>query len=162
MKKNKVNVYDTISKCHKEIKVNDKVRSGYNRSKWNIADNDESFYKHETQFSSLIGGKDGAYENFREFITEENIVEKEVAHRMLVEKLYECLNFLPKSERELIDLLYYERKTERECAKRYGVSQKNINKKKHKILDRLNKLLKEQGIEGYQSGCFFPYTSGRK
>ena len=48
MKKNKVNVYDTISKCYKEIKVNDKVRSGYNRSKWNIADNDESFYKHET------------------------------------------------------------------------------------------------------------------
>ncbi len=95
MKKNKVNVYDTVSKRYKEIEVSDKVRLGYNRSKWNIADNDESFYKHETQFSSLIG-KDGAYENFREFVTEENIVEKEAIHRMLVEKLYECLNFFAK------------------------------------------------------------------
>ena len=44
----------------------------------------------------------GAFENFREFITEYDDVEKKSAHKMLVEKLYDCLIFLPESERELM------------------------------------------------------------
>ena len=47
----------------------------------------------------------GAFENFREFITEYDDVEKKSAHKMLVEKLYDCLIFLPESERELIEML---------------------------------------------------------
>ena len=68
MKKNTVCVYDTISKSYVEVEVSCEVYTQYNRTKWAIENNNSSFYNHEIQFSALIGGKDGAFENFREFI----------------------------------------------------------------------------------------------
>lgn len=112
MKKSTVRVYDTISKKYVDVKVNEEICTYYNRSQWNMDDNDESFYKHEIQFSALIGGNDGAFENFREFIID-NSVEKEVINKILIEKLYDCLNLLSVSDRELIDLLYFEAKTDK-------------------------------------------------
>lgn len=142
MKKNTVRVYDTISKKIVEVEVSDEVRTHYNRTQWNIDDNNGSFYKHEIQFSALIGGHENAFENFREFMTDYN-VEKETDCKMFVEKLYSCLELLSESDRELIIMLYFENKTERECAEIYGINQKNINKKKARILCRLNKFLKK-------------------
>ena len=54
-----------------------------------------------------------------------------------------ALFFLPKNDRKLIEMLYFENMTERECAEFYGISQKNINKKKTNILCKLNKLLEK-------------------
>lgn len=142
MKKNTVRVYDTISKKIVEVEVSDEIRTHYNRTQWNIDDNNESFYKHEIQFSALIGANENAFENFREFITDYS-VEKETDHKMFIEKLYKSLELLSESDRELIKMLYLENMTERECAEFYGISQKNINKKKAKILCKLNKLLEK-------------------
>lgn len=142
MKKNTVRVYDTISKKVVEVEVSDEVRTHYNRTQWNIDDNNESFYKHEIQFSALIGGYENAFENFKEFMTNYDI-ENETDRKMYIERLYNCIELLSGSERELIIMLYFENKTERECAEFYGISQKNINKKKSKILYKLNKLLKK-------------------
>ncbi len=142
MKKNTVRVYDTISKKIVEVEVSNEVRTHYNRTQWNIDDNNESFYKHEIQFSALIGGHENAFENFREFKSDYN-VEKETDRKMFIERLYNCLELLSESERELIVMLYFENKTERECAEFYGINQKNINKKKVRILCKLNKLLKK-------------------
>lgn len=144
MKKNTVCVYDTISKSYVEVEVSCEVYTQYNRTKWAIENNNSSFYNHEIQFSALIGGKDGAFENFREFITEYDDIEKKAAHKMLVEKLYDCLIFLPESERELIEMLYFENKTERECAEILCTTQQNVHKKKKKILCKLNKLLEKE------------------
>ena len=141
MKKNTVRVYDTILKKIVEVEVSDKVRTHYNRTQWNIDDNDESFYKHEIQFSALIGGHKNAFENFREFMTDYD-VEEESDHKMLIEKLYSSLDFLSKSERDLIIMLFYENKTERECAKILCTSQQNVHKNKKLILCKLHKLLK--------------------
>lgn len=142
MKKNTVCVYDTISKKVVDVEVNDEVRTHYNRTQWNIDDNDESFFKHEIQFSALIGGHENAFENFREFILDYDI-EKETDRKIFTERLYICLKLLSESERDLIIMLFFENKTERECAEFYGVNQKNINKKKTKILCKLNKLLEK-------------------
>ena len=142
MKKNTVRVFDTISKKIVEVEVSDEVRTHYNRTQWNIDDNNESFYKHEIQFSALIGGYENAFENFKEFMNDYD-VEKETDRKMFIEKLYNCLELLSGSERELIIMLYFENKTERECAEFYGINQKNINKKKTRILYKLNKLLKK-------------------
>lgn len=142
MKKNTVRVFDTISKKVVEVEVSDEVRTHYNRTQWNIDDNNESFYKHEIQFSALIGGYENAFENFNEFMIDYD-VENETDRKMFIEKLYNCLELLSGSERELIIMLYFENKTERECAEFYGINQKNINKKKVKILYKLNKLLKK-------------------
>ena len=50
MSKNIVSVYDTITKRYVEIEVSEKICTSYNRTQWNIDDNDKSFYKHEIQF----------------------------------------------------------------------------------------------------------------
>ena len=142
MKKNTVRVYDTMSKKYVDVEVSEEVRIHYNRTQWNIDDNNESFQHHEIQFSALIGGKDGTFENFREFINEHEDVEKKAVHKVLVERLYDCLIFLPQSDRELIEMLYFENMTERECAEILCVSQQNLHKKKQRVLFKLNKLLK--------------------
>ena len=141
MKKNTVRVYDTISKKVVEVEVNDEVRTHYNRTQWNIDDNDESFYKHEIQFSALIGGHENVFENFREFMTDYD-VEEESDRKMLIKELYSSLDFLSQSERDLIKMLFYENKTERECAKILCTSQQNVHKNKKLILCKLHKLLK--------------------
>ena len=134
-------VYDTISKKVVEVEVSDEVRTHYNRTQWNIDDNNESFYKHEIQFSALIGGHENAFENFKEFKTDYN-VETETDRKMFIEKLYNNLELLSKAERELIVMLYFENKTESECASLMYTTQQNINKKKSNILCKLHKLLK--------------------
>ena len=42
MSKNTLRVYDTIAKKYVEVEVSENVRVGYNRSQWNIDDNDKS------------------------------------------------------------------------------------------------------------------------
>ena len=93
--------FDTISKKVVEVEVSDEVRTHYNRTQWNIDDNNESFYKHEIQFSALIGGYENAFENFKEFMIDYD-VENETDRKMFIEKLYNCLELLSGSERELI------------------------------------------------------------
>lgn len=141
MKKNKVHVYDTISKKFVEFEVSDEVYTHFKRTKWAIENNNSSFYEHEIQFSALIGGHENAFENFKEFRTDYN-VEEETDRKILVENLYDCLDLLSKSERNLIIMLYFENKTERECAEILCTSQQNMHKKKMMILYKLNKLLK--------------------
>ena len=65
MSKNIVSVYDTITKRYVEIEVSEKIRTYYNRTQWNIDDNNKSFYKHEIQFSALKGNINGELENFQ-------------------------------------------------------------------------------------------------
>lgn len=144
MSKNIVSVYDTITKRYVEIEVSEKIRTYYNRTQWNIDDNNKSFYKHEIQFSALKGNINGELENFQEFRTENDDVERRVIQNIKFEKLYSCLNELSDDERRLIFAIYFENKTENEVAFFLHTTQQNINKKKRRILCKLNKLLKSQ------------------
>ena len=144
MSKNIVSVYDTITKRYVEIEVSEKIRTYYNRTQWNIDDNNKSFYKHEIQFSALKGNINGELENFQEFRTENDDVERRVIQNIKFEKLYSCLNELSEDERRLIFAIYFENKTENEVACFLHTTQQNINKKKRRILCKLNKLLKPQ------------------
>lgn len=144
MSKNIVSVYDTITKRYVEIEVSEKIRTYYNRTQWNIDDNNKSFYKHEIQFSALKENINGEFENFQEFRTENDDVERRVIQNIKFEKLYSCLNELSEDERRLIFAIYFENKTENEVAYFLHTTQQNINKKKRRILCKLNKLLKLQ------------------
>lgn len=144
MSKNIVSVYDTITKRYVEIEVSEKICTSYNRTQWNIDDNDKSFYKHEIQFSALKGNIDGELENFHELHTENDAVEKSVIQNIEFGRLYKCLDKLTDDERRLIAMIYFENKTEAECASLLHTTQQNINKKKRRILCKLNKLLKLQ------------------
>ena len=144
MNKNTVRVYDTIAKKYVEVKVTDEVYTYYKRTGWAIENNDKSFYEHEIQFSMLKGNIDGSLENFHEFRTENDVVEKRVIQNIEFGRLYKCLDKLSDDERKLVTMIYFENKTEAECASLLYTTQQNIHKKKHKILCKLNKLLRTQ------------------
>lgn len=143
MDKKMVRIYDTISKKIVDVEVSDEVYTQYNRTQWGIENNNKSFYKHEIQFSALKCGKDNEFENFKEFI-KEKYTEEEAVHKMLVAKLYDCLNFLSEKDHKLIEMLFFDRMTERECAEILCTTQQNVHKKKMRILCRLYKLLKSE------------------
>lgn len=141
MKKNTVRVYDTITKKIVEVDVSEEVYTNFKRTKWTIENNNSSFYDHEIQFSALIGGHENAFENFKEFKNSFD-VEEETDRKIFIERLYSCLRLLSESERDLIIMLFFENKTERECAKILCTSQQNIHKNKKSILCKLYILLK--------------------
>lgn len=143
MKNRTVRVYDTATGEVIEIKVSQDIYDEYTRTCWNIHDNNESFFAHEIQFSQLIGGNDGAFENFGEFITEQDPTFDEAVKNMYIEKVLEAVKKLKRSERELIRMIYFENMSEHDCARHYGISCKNINKKKVRILSKLYKLIKK-------------------
>ena len=144
MDKKMIRVYDTITKKYVDVEVNEDFLKEYNRSQWRIDDNDKSFYKHEIQFSLLKLGLSDDPNTFIEFRTPGDMVEQNAIELSYIRKLRDCLNNLPREDRDLIILLFFCGKTERECASIYGISQKNINKKKNRILCTLYKLLQKE------------------
>ena len=77
------------------------------------------------------------------FIADNQInVEEETVQNIMLEKLQCALSKLSAEELLLIDLLYSQTKSEHETASILGISQKAVNKKKHKLLGRLKKIYK--------------------
>ena len=130
-----IKVYDTISKELVDVEVSDDVYVHFNRTKWNIEDNNASFYKHEIQFSQLLDELDFS-------LLIDNATEERAIDDVLIEKMMKALKTLPGKDMELINFLYYEHFSESKCAEIIGTTQQNISKKKHRILYKLNKLLK--------------------
>ncbi len=137
----KIHVYDTTTNSIVEIEVSENIAKEYKRTKWLIEKNDSSFYEHQIQFSQLVGGDDGAFENFKEFVIDNDPTYDTAIKRSEIERLLKALGKLKPYERELIEMIYFDELSERDCALHYGISQKNINKKKERILVKLNKLL---------------------
>lgn len=96
-------VFNTVTRKEETITVSKEVYLAYKRSHWNEEKDDQSFYKHEIQLSSLIGGDDNAYENFREFISEEMNPACLVEAVEAKQTLEQALKQLDQSERELIE-----------------------------------------------------------
>lgn len=68
-------------------------------------------------------------------------IEEQVAYKLLLDKLHNCLSLLTEEEQELIYALFFGEKTEREWAAETGIPQKTINNRKRKILLKLKALL---------------------
>ena len=82
-----LNVYNTMTGQYELIQVTKEVFQTYRRTKWNIEDSTERFFKHETQMSSLIGGENEGYERFHEFIDYENTPENQAIEEMVFQSL---------------------------------------------------------------------------
>ena len=142
-KKYTLTVYNTVTHRNEEIEVTREVYHAYRRTEWGIENNDASFFAHEIQMSGLIGGEDGAYENFKEFIDTENIPDNTVLKIVEIEALRKAISVLPDADKALIRALFYDGLTEQEYAAQVGISQQMINRKKQRILNFLKKLLSE-------------------
>lgn len=69
-------------------------------------------------------------------------VEDTAITNVLAEKLHHCLAQLPTEDRSLLRALYFEGLGERKYAEHLGISQKAVNKKRHKALAQLRDLMK--------------------
>ena len=134
-----VKVYNTISNQFEDVAVTKEVYDTYRRTEWNIKDNNESFYEHEIQMSGLIGGEDDGYENFREFVDEENTPERNIVYAEIKKALLESVAELAEEERALVHALYWQGLSEREYSRRSGIPQRTINHRKMYILEKIRK-----------------------
>ena len=141
MNKKKVKVYNTFTGKVVDVEVTQEVYDEYMRTAWNIHDNNESFYDHEIQFSMLIGGEDGAFENFHEFITDDDPTAGSALSKAAFNEVMAAVAKLKKADRELIHLIYFCEYTEQEYADLLGTTQQNIHKKKKRILANIYKLM---------------------
>ena len=140
-----LNVYNTMTGQYELIQVTKEVFQAYRRTKWNIEDSTERFFKHETQMSALIGGENEGYERFHEFIDYENTPENQAIEEMVFQSLRNVLDLLPPKDYELVYELYFKNRTERECAQRLGMSQQAIHERKKRILKKIKNNLDEEG-----------------
>lgn len=67
-------------------------------------------------------------------VDEEQYVEEIVEKNTLLDKLNTCLPMLSVEEREIIQMIFFEELTEREVAKKQGISQVAVHKRKQRIL----------------------------
>ena len=70
-------------------------------------------------------------------------VEDAVITRMMAEKLHDCLTVLTQAERKLIFQRYWEGRSQRELAEKYGTSQQVISYREKQIRAKLKKLLEK-------------------
>jgi len=70
-------------------------------------------------------------------------VEDATIAKVMAEKLHRCLGLLPEAEHKLLRALYFEEKSEREYAQTLGITQKAVNKRRHKALAQLKILMKK-------------------
>lgn len=89
-----------------------------------------------------------SYENLDDGLSAEDIipdtsvdVEETTINNVMIGELRKILTTLSKDELELIEHLVYEEKSEREVAKKYGISHTALGKRWDKLCDKLRKLL---------------------
>ncbi len=77
-------------------------------------------------------------------VDEEQDVEEIVEKKMLLDKLKNCLLLLSVEERALIQMIFFEELTEREIARKQGISQVAVHKKKQRILNKIKEYFEMQ------------------
>ena len=70
------------------------------------------------------------------------LVDEIVEDKLMLDMLFVALAELTDDERGLIDALFFDEKSEREVSHDIGISSVAIHKRKHKILNKLQKFLK--------------------
>lgn len=71
----------------------------------------------------------------------ENTPDSTVPEKLQAEELRRILTQLSEADRQLIQAIYFDGLTEQKYADQLGIAQQVINRKKHRILKKLKKLL---------------------
>ncbi len=94
----------------------------------------------EVSYQALDSEDMNGEEIIRDIYTD---VESEAITHVLLIKLRKALRQLTEMELELINTLYFEETSEREYAAVLGISQRGLNKRRHKVLDKLRMLIEK-------------------
>lgn len=123
------------------VEVTREVYDAYYSVERHVRTLDEKDERNGTvQYSNLDTKEILGVEMLRDLTAEP--VEDEALLRILAERLHQCLSLLPVSDQQLIQAIYFEELSEREYARQVGLSQKGVNKRKHKILKKLREMVK--------------------
>lgn len=108
---------------------------------------EQTIIDQEEQQIRLIPSREDSFERLQAEhklpADEQADVETIVLSRMMMQQLHEAIRSLQEEERYLIIQLFYAERSERELAAELGLSQKAINKRRHKILEKLKKFLEK-------------------
>lgn len=85
---------------------------------------------------------DALYEENEYEFPDKTDVASDVEKKMMIEKLHEALLELDKIDRTIMEM-YRENHTETEIGKVIGMSQRGVNKRKHKVILKLRSRLKD-------------------
>ena len=80
-------------------------------------------------------------DNQRQFSDDSESVESVVQMNDEIDKLHNALNQLSADEWAIIKMLFYDEMSERDTAKVLGISQVAVNKRKHRILKKLKRII---------------------
>lgn len=80
-------------------------------------------------------------EDNKQFTDETENIEECVIKKIMCEKLHLCLQALETSERELIQVLFFQELSERQFSEKTGIPQKTINDRRHRIIAKLKKMM---------------------
>lgn len=108
---------------------------------------EQTIIDREAQQIQVIPSREDSYERLLEEhnlpADEQTDIETIVLSKMMQQQLHEAIRSLQEEERYLIIQLFYAERSERELAAELGLSQKAINKRRHKILEKLKKFLEK-------------------
>lgn len=68
-------------------------------------------------------------------------VEALVIDALMIERIKECLVSLGEEEKEIVRVLFYDNRSEREAAAIWGISQPAVHKRKNRVLTQLRGML---------------------
>lgn len=100
----------------------------------------------EEEQIKTIPSREDSYERLLEvdiqFLDDGEKVEDQVIQKIQCEMLHKALSFLSEEEQNLIRLLFFEERTEREVAEAMGIYRNAVHKQKKRILRKLKNILK--------------------
>ena len=117
------------------VPVSEEVYRVYKQSQWRESNRRRAVNERERSLEQVEEG--GVH-----ITSQEKLVEQIVEDKLLFEMLLKALETLTEDERFLIDEIYFQEKSERDLARETNVSNVSINKKHHKIIKKLKKLIK--------------------
>ncbi|MCL2299903.1 MAG: sigma-70 family RNA polymerase sigma factor [Firmicutes bacterium] len=136
-----LSVYNAITGQTENIEVNEAVYKEYRRGNWSIDNSDRRFHNHETPFTELKGGLDSAYENFDEFRSDQDNPERLAIEKLTRQELQQAWSRLADGERELLQALFIEGKSERQTAVALGLPYMTVHSRKIRLLHKLKNFL---------------------
>lgn len=110
------------------------LKSYYRKEKYGVDNN--SMHKDELQRERLLRVRNPTpidSELLEGYVSDKNELD------VIIDKIYvnELLSCLTESERELVDLMFYQGLTQKEIAKRLGIKQNTVSVRYHSILSKL-------------------------
>ena len=106
---------------------------------------EQAIVDQDGQTVTFIPSREDSYERLLDvyFVETTDSMEETAIRNIQSQQLHKALSLLTDDERDLIEQLFFEERTERDLAVEYGLSQRGINKRKQRILKHLRELLKK-------------------